>query len=363
MRELVEACEFCVFDLETTGLDPHAGAEPIEAGAVRVVGGQVTGTYESFASPRGDIPGEVQGLTGISPEDVKDAPSPPAVLGELMEFAGDAVLVAHNIDFDRSFLDVYAPSPVINDELDTLRMARALIGGTDHSLDHLVQRFGLTRSDAHRALEDARATAELFLKLADRAGSYEEYVQCGIPRSVLREDLERVLIAAGVSGEDRSAVAGSFGTTRSLLEADPEEVVRRTGRDGSDVRRILREVRDVYEDEKRELEPPVRLTNCYRMRFWGPSNYALNGFGLLLLLSGLVASTPGSFYARVLASVPFFVTSPIMTYLRERSYGGLIRFFAGLVVLALWTVVLVVYGQLEAMREELVSLMTSGGLF
>lgn len=66
-----------------------------------------------------------------------------------MEFVGDAILVAHNVDFDRFFLDVYAHWPVTNGEVDTLRMVRTLIGGTNHSLDHLVNRCNLTRNDAH----------------------------------------------------------------------------------------------------------------------------------------------------------------------------------------------------------------------
>lgn len=353
--------EFCVFDLETTGLNPEQGAEPIEVAGVRIVRGQIQDTFQAFVAPRGRIPRNVQELTGIRPDDVEDAPSASDVLGDFLVFAGEAVLVAHNIDFDRGFLDIYAPRPVDNDEIDTLVMARALLEQRDHSLDHLVRQFGLERDEGHRALEDARATAELFRRLASRIHDYEDYRRCGIPRSVMREDLDLVLSVLDCSSREKEVLTEQFGTTSDYLRLGESELAPALDQDREDVLGLHRAVESVYEDPGRPLKPPVKWTNSFKLRYWTTSNYLANGTGGMLLVGALISSTSERFFALILTSVPFFLTSPVITYTREKNMNLILR---GLVIgglFLLWGLLLRGTGSLNSVLMEWQSILALGG--
>jgi DNA polymerase III epsilon subunit family exonuclease len=353
--------EFCVFDLETTGLKPEQGAEPIEVAGVRIVRGQIEDSFQAFVAPRGRIPRNVQELTGIRPDDVEEARSASEVLGDFLDFAGEAVLVAHNIDFDRGILDIYAPRPVDNDEIDTLGMARALLGQRDHSLDHLVRQFGLDRDEGHRALEDARATAELFRRLASRIHGYEDYCRCDIPRSVMREDLDLVLTVLDCSSREKEVLIDQFETTSDYLRLDEPELASTLDPDWEDVLDLRRAMKAVYEDPERPLKPPVNWTNSFKLRYWMSSNYLANGTGGLLLAGGLLNSASERFFALVLTSVPFFLASPLITYTREKNMKLILR---GLVIgglFLLWGLLLRGTGSLNSVLMEWQSILALGG--
>ena len=169
-RDLADVC-FTVVDLETTGATPGF-SKITEVGAVRIEGGEIVAAFSELVDPGVPIPAQITGLTGITREMVAGAPAIDDVLPRFVEFATDSVLVAHNARFDLGFLDYELgmltrkafPRPA----LDTLRLARRLMPHTRCSLGVLAERLNLPTSPEHRALADARATAELLLVLLSR---------------------------------------------------------------------------------------------------------------------------------------------------------------------------------------------------
>ncbi|SHE27517.1 DNA polymerase-3 subunit alpha [Marinitoga hydrogenitolerans DSM 16785] len=164
---------FVVFDFETTGLDPNI-EEIIEFGAVKIINGEITDVFHKMVKPQKNVPQKIQEITGITNEMLINAPSIKEVLPEFMSFISDSVLVAHNANFDYRFLRRWVKE-IMNIEIkipyiDTLSMSRALLnlkGG--HSLDKVVKVLGLGNFEHHRAHEDAKITAHVFLKLLEKA--------------------------------------------------------------------------------------------------------------------------------------------------------------------------------------------------
>ena len=167
-----------VVDVETTGWLPET-AELTEIGAVRCSGGQLTGEFSSLVRPAGPIPADISSLTGISECMVSGAPLASAALGAFLAFAGDCILVAHNAPFDLGFLTsasaacgiCWPPLPV----LDTAVLARLLLGPDDVPdcrLATLAAFFGTRTVPTHRALADARATAEVLAGLLRLASGW-----------------------------------------------------------------------------------------------------------------------------------------------------------------------------------------------
>jgi DNA polymerase III subunit epsilon len=167
---------FVVLDLETTGLRP--GRDHItEVGAVKVRGGEVLGELRTFVHPGCLIPPAITAVTGITDAMVRDAPRIGAVLPTVLDFLGDAVLVAHNARFDVAFLraaavahgaDAFEPLVV-----DTAQLARRLVRDEvrDCRLGTLARHFRSTTVPDHRALTDARATVDVLHGLLERAGT------------------------------------------------------------------------------------------------------------------------------------------------------------------------------------------------
>lgn len=163
--------EFVVFDLETTGFSPSVN-EIIEIGAVKINKGVVTDRFARFVKPSNGIPLEVQRLTGILPEMVDPAEGIDRVLPEFMNFVGTATLVAHNAQFDAGFMRVNLmrekEQVLLNPVLDTLGLARALLPKLkNHKLKNLAEEFSVPLEKHHRAVDDAEATALIFLKLLE----------------------------------------------------------------------------------------------------------------------------------------------------------------------------------------------------
>ena len=170
---------FCVVDLETTG----GGAEDAitEFGAVKVRGGEVLGEFQTLVNPKAHIPALIAVLTGITDAMVADAPSLGEVLPAWLEFAGDAVLVAHNARFDLGFLSAefrrVAPTPLSDlllGQVCTVRLARKLLAHLPRrNLDAVSHHYGVEITDRHRASGDALATAAVLqglLRDASRRG-------------------------------------------------------------------------------------------------------------------------------------------------------------------------------------------------
>jgi DNA polymerase-3 subunit epsilon len=167
--------DYVVVDVETTGWAP-ADSGITEIGAVRVHGGQVVAEFTSLVNPGTPVPPDIAELTGIDDEMLTGAPSVAAVLPGLLAFADGCVLTAHNARFDLSFLTAACEAagmawpgfPV----LDTVRLARYLMAVPDEvpdcKLGTLAGFFGSPAQPSHRALADARATADVLMHLVGR---------------------------------------------------------------------------------------------------------------------------------------------------------------------------------------------------
>jgi len=163
---------FTVVDLETTGSTPGF-AKITEVGAVRLESGEVTATYSQLVDPGVPIPRQITQITGITDAMVAGRPAIQQVLPRFVEFSHGSVLVAHNARFDLGFLDYELgmlnrqtfPRPT----LDTLRLARRLLSRRSCALASLAELFDTQVKPSHRALDDARATAEILLILLARA--------------------------------------------------------------------------------------------------------------------------------------------------------------------------------------------------
>jgi DNA polymerase III subunit epsilon len=169
-RRLAEL-SFTVFDTETTGLDPSAGDEIIQIGAVRIVNGRLLRqeSFEQLVDPRRGIPAAGIPIHGIRPEMVVGQPTIDAVLPAFHAYVGDTVLVAHNAAFDMRFLQLKEALVGLRFDhpvLDTLLLSAVVHPNQDsHRLEAIAERFGITVIGRHTALGDAMVTAEVWLKL------------------------------------------------------------------------------------------------------------------------------------------------------------------------------------------------------
>jgi DNA polymerase III epsilon subunit family exonuclease len=169
---LVETATYVVFDLETTGLRPGS-ARPCEIGAVRVRGLDLEDRFQTLANPGARLSPAVAALTGLRDEELRRAPPVQAAVRRFLAFAGDAVLVAHNARFDLAFLDNetmrVTGRRVGATVVDTVGLARRLLGRQPANLAALSYRFATEARPCHRALPDAEATAEILLCLIGMA--------------------------------------------------------------------------------------------------------------------------------------------------------------------------------------------------
>lgn len=164
---------YIVLDTETTGISP-ATDRVIEIAAVRVEDGVVVDRFSTLIDPGVRIPYRITRLTGITNADVVGAPPPDEAWARYLEFAGQEVRVAHNAAFDRGFVASELSRLGLSGEtapyLCTVRLARRLLPGLpSKSLDSVARFLGVPVGVRHRALADAEITAEVLVRLADRA--------------------------------------------------------------------------------------------------------------------------------------------------------------------------------------------------
>jgi DNA polymerase-3 subunit epsilon len=167
---------FVVLDLETTGAVPGENAIT-EIGAVKYLGGERLGVFDTLVNPGAPVPSFITMLTGITDRMLRPAPRLAAVLPALLEFIGNAVIVGHNVRFDVSFLDgaltARGEAGLDHHRVDTLAIARRLLRDeiADHKLATLAHHLQASVVPCHRALADAQATADVLHALLERAGS------------------------------------------------------------------------------------------------------------------------------------------------------------------------------------------------
>jgi DNA polymerase-3 subunit epsilon len=228
-------------DFETTGLDPSRGDRVIEIGLLRSRGDTIEVEYDRLVNPGRPVGYGAYRVNHISDDMLAGAPLFAEVADELLGLLNGTVVVAHNARFDLGFLKAELtltqrpfPSVVV---LDTVQLARSNVTSAGYSLATLCAMYGIFQEDAHRALGDARATRELFLRLA------------------------RLLHVRGVRtvGDFTRAQGGAL-KDRGGAEIDVPPVIREALRGG----RLMRiRYRDGYGSTTERLVRPIQLTNRY----------------------------------------------------------------------------------------------------
>ncbi|MDY0151191.1 MAG: helicase C-terminal domain-containing protein [Candidatus Cloacimonas sp.] len=175
-----EDLEIVAVDIETTGLSAERD-EIIEIAAIRFVGGEIVGRFDSFVKPRGKVPKFIEYLTHISSADLKSAPPVKDVLQDFCKFLGNSIVVGHNIPFDLGFINhnlVRSGSfPLINKNWDTVEIAKIYLPTTtDHKLSSMVAHFAIELNNAHRADADAIATGKLFFALTEHILQHYNFI-------------------------------------------------------------------------------------------------------------------------------------------------------------------------------------------
>ena len=206
------------FDTETTGLNPNEGDRIIELGAVEMLNHIPTGrTFRTLINPGREVSADTVRITGITDDDLKDAPSfeAPEVIDAFLEFVGDATLVAHNAGFDRAFLNMElgrcGRDPIPEDRwVDTAAMARRKFPGAPASLDALCKRFDISLESRtfHGALLDSQLLAGVYLELMGgraRAFAFETVVETEIVGEIKPAKQRPKPLASRLSAEEQAA--------------------------------------------------------------------------------------------------------------------------------------------------------------
>ena len=163
--------KYVVFDIETTGFSPEKN-KIIEIGAVKVIGGEIVDRYSTFINPEVPIPFRIEELTSIRDDMVITSPTVDVILPQFMEFCTDCIMVAHNADFDMSFIKRNCAllgmecNPTI---VDTVALARVLLPQLNRfKLDTVAKALNISLDHHHRAVDDAACTAEIFVKFIEK---------------------------------------------------------------------------------------------------------------------------------------------------------------------------------------------------
>ena len=218
MREIV-------FDTETTGLSAQRGDRLVEIGCVELFNRVETGkVFHAYFNPERTMPSEAQAIHGLSDVFLSDKPLFVDTVEDLLAFIGDTPLIAHNAQFDFSFLNhelSQCGRPIVLPDrmIDTLAMARAKHPGAKHSLDALCTRYGIDRS--HRVLHGALLDAQLLAQL---------YVELTGGRQIGLSLAADILVPAAGSQSETSRVHVTGRPVRAPRPhaASPEELARHT---------------------------------------------------------------------------------------------------------------------------------------
>lgn len=162
---------FICFDIETTGLSARKD-KITEIGAVKIVNGEVTDTFSTFANPEIPIPSKITELTGITDAMVKDAPSQSEAVKAFLDFADGNILVAHNAPFDTSFIRTACENMGVEynyTSIDTVVICRSILKDIKNcKLDTVAKYMRLGNFNHHRATDDAQMLASIFVELGKR---------------------------------------------------------------------------------------------------------------------------------------------------------------------------------------------------
>jgi len=169
-----EAQRYCVIDIETNGSKPGT-SQVIEIGAIMIQNGQIIDKLETFVECA-FLPEYISKITGIEPTDLIGAPSRKEALTQLRHFMEDAVFVAHNADFDYSFLNAsfecFGLGNIGNPKLCTIELARRTFESERYGLGYLIETLGIETATHHRAFSDAVCAAKVMEKSLETLPEY-----------------------------------------------------------------------------------------------------------------------------------------------------------------------------------------------
>lgn len=215
--EIIDDLSFCVIDLETTGGN-HSKDKIIEIGMIKVKKRKIVGQKGFLVNPEMPIPEFIQNLTNISQNSVKDAQKIEEIMGEILEFIGDDIIVAHNTSFDVPFLNGVLRrlemEELTNRVICTNVMTKHLIPEILNSnLNYMSRLFNIEHSKAHRAHDDALATAKLlviFLNIFIDKG-IKKVNQLYYPRN--KFELDRVHLGENHSNKEVVDIVSNINTS------------------------------------------------------------------------------------------------------------------------------------------------------
>lgn len=234
---------YVALDIEATGMDPDREAI-IEIGAVKFRDDEVLDTWSSYVDPGRPLPYRIQQLTGIAPKDLKGAPALFDLLPDVMRFVGDHPVVGHSVPVDLAFFRRHG-ALLTNAPIDTFELASLLVPhAARYSLGQLAKELDIDLPAAHRALDDAIAAKDLFLRLTDRLQRLDAETLQEISQLAARADWPlKVVFQDAARRRTQTAFSGSI--AQQLLAK---------GAFGDDPLGLL-----VGADEPEPLEPAPRL--------------------------------------------------------------------------------------------------------
>ena len=166
--------EFCILDLETTGIS-HFTEKITEVGIIKIKNGEIVDTFETFVNPEKPIPEEVKDLTHITDDMVKNAETIDKIIPKIIDFLGDSIIVAHNADFDVGYLKYNFKKygyELKNTYIDTLRLSKAVFPEfKKYKLGFIASSLEIKVDVAHRALDDVKTLVSVFNKIVEIAKS------------------------------------------------------------------------------------------------------------------------------------------------------------------------------------------------
>lgn len=212
-----EEAEFCVFDFETTGTSSRTD-KVIEIGMAKIKHGKIVDTFSTFINPGRPVPLYITNITGITTNDVQDAPYFDEVYSQVSSFIGDSILVAHNLGFDISFLrnECYSAElqMIPNEAICTLKIARKIFPELpSKSLGNIVKFLKIRHRNVHRGLGDAIATGKVLLKMF----------------KTLRYDFNIDSIEDLISFQSSSSLPPSFSIKKKKLAEDLQKAPTQPG--------------------------------------------------------------------------------------------------------------------------------------
>lgn len=174
---------YLVIDTETTGSKPLEGDRILEIAAVPVYGGKILHklAFQSLVNPLVMIPAQITGIHGLRNEDVSEEPTMAEVFPKFRQYVGSATLVGHNIVNDMTFFDIASKEtgelPLANNYIDTIDVAHEVFQDGPYGLYALAKRLRIRDVPTHRAMDDARVTAKVFLALARYLGGIGQMIK------------------------------------------------------------------------------------------------------------------------------------------------------------------------------------------